>query len=113
MVADNKHLRFYHPTLPERQVNSGCNWLACITPTLWALSEGLAWHARWLLLSEFVFAGLRLASRDGEILLLCLAYLARNIWLARQGPQWLIASLLSQGYRQAPPDPFTTPPTPP
>ncbi|MFC3531031.1 hypothetical protein ACFOLG_02425 [Vogesella facilis] len=106
-------LCFYHPTLPERRLHSGFNWLACITPTLWALSEGLAWHARWLLLSEFVFAGLLLASGDAETLLLGLAYLARNIWLARQGPQWLIASLLRQGYRQAPPDPFTTPLTPP
>ncbi|MDC7699698.1 hypothetical protein [Vogesella indigofera] len=111
-MAASAHLRFYHPTLPERQVGSGFNWLAVITPTLWALSEGLSWHARWLLLSEFAFAGLLLASRPVELPLVCLPYLARNIWVARKGVQWLIASLLRQGYRQAPSDSVTTPLTP-
>ncbi|MEQ6289126.1 hypothetical protein ACFPAG_00645 [Vogesella sp. GCM10023246] len=112
-MAASEQLCFYHPTLPERRVSSGFNWLACITPTLWALSEGLAGHARWLLLSEFVFAGLLLASRPVEIPLLCLPYLARNIWVARLGTQWLIDSLLRQGYHQAPPNPFNPPLTPP
>ena len=108
-MAASAPLCFYHPTLPERSVYNGCSWLACCTPTLWALSEGLAWHARWLLLSELVFAGLLSASSNLEIWLVCLCYLARNIWAARHSKQWLIASLLRQGYRQAPPNPFTTP----
>ncbi|WP_174874927.1 hypothetical protein [Vogesella oryzae] len=102
-------LIFYHPTLPERRLIGGFNWLACITPTLWALSEGLIWHGRWLLVSEFAFAGL-LAARPAEgILLVGLPYLLRNLWVATQGSHWLIASLLQQGYRQAPANPFTTP----
>ena len=105
-MAASEQRCFYHPTLPERRVHSGCSWLALVTPTLWALNEGLAWHARWLLLSELVFASLLLASRDLAILLPCLAYLARNIWVAHKGAQWLIDSLLRQGYRQAPADPF-------
>lgn len=102
-------LCFYHSTLPERWLNGRFSWLALITPTLWALSEGLIWHGRWLMVSEFTFAALMSASQGAAFLLFALTYLARNIWVTRQGPQWLIDSLLRQGYRQAPPNPFTTP----